>query len=106
MKRNIKYMVLILIILIIIMLVIICKNYLNLNFSNNFDTKNNKQNFLEKVVDQVYVINMDKDTHRLKVVNEYMKALKIKYKRVKGVDGKSVYNNYKKTRLNPGELGC
>lgn len=104
MKRNVILIILIIVIIIVIALII--KNYLNLKFSSDFNSENNKENFLEKVVDQVYVINMDKDTKRLKVFNEYMKALNIKYKRVKGVHGQSVYNNYKKTKLNSGELGC
>jgi glycosyl transferase, family 25 len=46
--------------------------------------------FLNTAVDKVYVINMDKDTERLKRFDEQMKRLKISYTRVPGIIGADV----------------
>ena len=50
---------------------------------------------------------MDKDKDRMSSVDKIMKKLGLNYKRITGVDGNKVYNEYKKkTKLNPGQLGC
>lgn len=64
-----------------------------------------KINLISDIVDQVYVINMDKDKDKLKHFDKNMKRLNIKYKRIKGVDGKKEKKNYN-TKLRCGELGC
>jgi GR25 family glycosyltransferase involved in LPS biosynthesis len=46
--------------------------------------------YLNTAVDKVYVINMDKDTDRLKRFDEQMKRLQISYKRVPGIVGGDV----------------
>lgn len=46
--------------------------------------------FLNTAVDKVYVINMDKDTERLKRFDEQMKRLQISYTRVPGIIGADV----------------
>ena len=73
---------------------------------NHFNDSQNK-NFINTIVNHSYVINMDKDHKRLEVFTKYMNALNIPFERIKGVDGKHVYEKYKdKTQLTPGELGC
>jgi len=46
--------------------------------------------FLNTAVDRVYVINMDKDTERLKRFDEQMKRLQISYTRIPGIVGADV----------------
>ena len=73
---------------------------------NHFNDSPNK-NFINTIVNNSYVINMDKDHKRLEVFTKYMNALNIPFERIKGVDGKQIYEKYKdKTSLTPGELGC
>ena len=60
-----------------------------------------------KIVDRVYVINMDKDKERMKNVDDKLKKLGFQYKRISGIDGKKIYPKYKKkTKLRAGQLGC
>ena len=66
-----------------------------------------ESNFINSIVDKIYVINMDKDKERMNILDKKMKELGIKYQRITGVDGKKVYSKYKdKTELRPGQLGC
>jgi GR25 family glycosyltransferase involved in LPS biosynthesis len=66
-----------------------------------------QSNFLNSIVNQIYIINMDKDHERLKIIDKKMMKLGLKYKRIKGIDGKKIYSKYKnKTKLKPGQLGC
>lgn len=63
--------------------------------------------YFNSIVDQIYVINMDKDTNRLKILDKKLKKLNLTYKRITGIDGKKIYPYYKnKTKLRPGQLGC
>lgn len=48
---------------------------------------------LNEVVDQVYVINMDKDVERMKVFDEQMVRNRIRYKRISAVKGADVKDN-------------
>jgi GR25 family glycosyltransferase involved in LPS biosynthesis len=85
------------------MLLIINNFFLNKKFvKEKFESK-----FINKIVDKIYVINMDKDINRMKILDKKMKKLGLEYKRIPGVDGKKKYSKYKnKTKLRPGQLGC
>jgi GR25 family glycosyltransferase involved in LPS biosynthesis len=48
---------------------------------------------LNEVVDQVYVINMDKDVERMKTFDEQMVRNGIRYKRISAVKGADVKDN-------------
>ena len=48
---------------------------------------------LNEVVDQVYVINMDKDVERMKTFDEQMVRNGIRYKRISAVKGVDVKDN-------------
>lgn len=61
---------------------------------------------LKKIVDQIYIINLDKDINRMKILDKKMKKLNLNYKRIAGIDGKKVYKKYNKNNLTTGELGC
>lgn len=66
-----------------------------------------ESNFINSVVDKIYVINMDKDKDRMEILDKKMKVLGLEYQRISGVDGKKVYPKYKdKTKLRPGQIGC
>lgn len=102
-KKKILLLILFIFILILATLLKIKSNKIE-KFSNN--KKNNNYN-IDKIVDQIYIINMDKDINRMKELNNKMNNLGLKYKRISGVDGKKIYNKYKhKTKLRPGQLGC
>ena len=61
-----------------------------------------ESNFINSVVDKIYVINMDKDKDRMEILIKKMKVLGLEYQRISGVDGKKVYPKYKdKTKLRP-----
>ena len=62
---------------------------------------------INKVVDQIYVINLDKDTKRLEMITQAMKKLHLPFQRVSGINGNKVYPDFKdRTSLRPGQLGC
>ena len=78
---------------------------------------------IQDIVDQIYIINMDKDKDRMDFLDKKIKKLGLKYKRITGVDGKKVYNKYKdrlkkgseynrniylrnRKKLRLGEVGC
>ena len=61
---------------------------------NHFNDSQNKH-FINTIVNNSYVINMDKDHKRLEVFTKYMNALNIPFERIKGVDGKQIYEKYK-----------
>jgi len=67
--------------------------------------------FLNGVVDRVYVINMDKDTERMKSFDEQMKAIGIWYTRISAVVGSEVKHSSKLTEFclnycTDGMKGC
>ena len=80
-------------------------SYLNNNIDFTQEFLVNRDNILINNVDQVYVVNMDKDKNRLRLFTIYMNKLNIKFKRITGINGKKVYSKYK-TPLGPGQLGC
>lgn len=90
----IKYFILIVLILLLI----------SLN-SKNIEKFENKVYKVKDLVDQIYIINMDKDVNRMKNLKKKMNNLGLTYKRITGVDGKKIYKNYN-TTLKPGQLGC
>ena len=66
-----------------------------------------ESNFINSVVDKIYVINMDQDTDRLKHIKYQLDKFNLKFQRVPGVNGKKEFPKYKnKTPLRPGVLGC
>ena len=70
------------------------------HFFNRFCTINN-------VVDQVYVINLDTEPERFKLLSNNLKKLNIKFKRYPAINGKKIYHKFNnKTTLNPGTIGC
>jgi GR25 family glycosyltransferase involved in LPS biosynthesis len=91
----------ILVSLIIILFVILYKKNIE-----NFENKIYK---IQDIIDQIYIINMDKDKNRMKNLDKKMKNLGLNYNRITGVDGNKVYKKYKtkyNTKLRPGQLGC
>ena len=100
--NRIKIFIILIVIIVIINLTLSCLNS-NTHFTKEFLV--NKDNSLINNIDQVYVVNMDKDKKRLRIFTIYMNKLNIKFKRITGIDGKKVYSKYK-TYLSPGELGC
>jgi|GEM_PF-3694006 len=65
--------------------------------------------FIHQYFDQVYVINLDHRTDRLKQVNELLLNYDIKYKRQSGVYLKEKYNDILNSTTNTsslGHLGC
>ena len=66
-----------------------------------------KSDYFNSIIDQIYVINMDKDHERLKILDKKMRKLGLEYIRVSGIDSEKIYSKYKnKTKLKPGQLGC
>jgi GR25 family glycosyltransferase involved in LPS biosynthesis len=57
------------------------------------------------VVDHVYVINLDNDKDKLKIVSRKLKKLNIKFTRFPAINGKKIAHKYK-TKLLSGQLGC
>ena len=93
-------LVLLFILLILYNIFISYKNKKIEKFTSNPD-------YFNSIINQIYVINMDKDLERLKILDKKMRKLGLEYKRVSGIDGKKIYSKYKnKTKLKPGQLGC
>ena len=62
---------------------------------------------INKVVDRIYVVNLDKDINRLEIISKTMKTLGLTFQRVSGVNGYDIYPDFKdQTTLRPGQLGC
>ena len=79
----------------------------NFFFNKKFLKEKFTSNFINEIVDKIYIINMDKDKSRMNVLDKKMKKLGLEYQRIPGVDGKKIYPKYKnKTTLRPGQLGC
>lgn len=94
--------------MIILLLVIIIFLIYNILLYNKKIVKENfTSNYINSIVDRIYVINMDKDKNRMKKLNTKMNKLGLEYKRISGVNGKKIYHKYKnRTKLRPGQLGC
>ena len=99
MNKKIFSLLILLILIIIFIKIKHIKIEKFLNKNNNYDIRN--------IVDEIYIINMDKDADRMKKLNNKMNKLGLKYKRISGIDGKKIYEKYEgKTNLRPGQLGC
>lgn len=53
--------------------------------------------FINKIVDKVYVINLEKDKERLEFISTQLKALNIEFQRFEAVDGSSIKNDLRLT---------
>ena len=53
--------------------------------------------FINKIVDKVYVINLEKDKERLEFISTQLKALNIEFERFEAVDGSSIKNDLRLT---------
>ena len=67
--------------------------------------------YINRVCDKVFVINLDKDTKRLKQFDSYMKPNNINYERFNAIDGKKVQRSdklseYCNTFCTDGMKGC
>lgn len=72
----------------------------NNNNNNNNNNNSNVGKILSKYFDHIYLINLDKDTQRLKRIEKIFGKLNIKFERFNAVDGKKI-KNYKKIFREP-----
>ena len=53
--------------------------------------------FINKIVDKVYVINLEKDSERLESITTQLKAQNIEFERFEAIDGASIKNDLRLT---------
>jgi len=73
--------------------------------SADVECKADHLNYEESALD-IYVINLDKDVHRLRWMEQQLTAHKLDYRRIAAVDGTQVPSDPRRSHLGAGEIGC
>ena len=94
-------------IILVLFIIIIVILWLNMNRDRNQILEPYKPNYhtINNVVDHVYVINLDIDKDKMKLISRKLKKLNIQFTRFPAVYGNKIAHKYK-SKLEPGTLGC